>query len=279
MKFPENKLLTKKPPSLVEYMTYFEENLKDTCFDIVTESEEFSVIFLERHIPHLLGLRYFKDKNSPNVKMQQKRQLEGTAGYYNMLNGHIEITDLIQSRKGKQWSVYKKRVLSLNVIKHILMYGEYYVVDGNIRGHVNAKYLVRGNVSNTDINLCLELDLRYDRFGKPYCCISNLVNDKQVKKLIEHETDKHITRLNVKRIIQKDLNSPDILLVKQCKIPFFKTTAGVDKKTISAKSFKVLMQKNDLNYIADYDRTVKTYTIYYLAFDKDTSEFVKEISK
>ena len=250
-----------------DYADYFDNVLNETEFVIRTEHGEFSIILLERHVPHLIGLHHFKDMNSKTI-LKRSRQLAGDVGFLNMKNGNITIEMLARSRGG---TIYrrnmKKRVLSLNMIRKILIHGDYYNADGIVKGNVNAKYIVSYEEDNVRFSLCIEEDIKYDRLGHNYCCISDLINDNYIKKEIN---EGRINKLDIISITHKDLYGNDAYSYIDRTYDIVPGNASVAERHINENTAMLFIRERYRAYITlDYIKSV--YVVYYLVIDGKTS--------
>lgn len=260
--------------SLMDYTLNFNKTLHEKIFEIECETETINLIFLERHLPHIIGLHHFIDKNSDNILLRKKHNLVGQDGFDNMIDGAITLSDLQKSRNGHIWKDKKlrKRILSMHLIPEIIRNSTLYLVDGEVKGDIKAKYILKSSLTNTMFALCLDEDIKLNRLGKNYCCISNLINDSIIKKKIENGDLKSIP---VKRIIKKDFYSGQILEVTHKKIPIPLGTPNVCTLEVSIACIGQLLL-NDCNFSSVFVPERGRHMLSYLYFD---STMVRLLSK
>ena len=190
--------------SLKDFCENYAKTLDEKIYDIQTcDDQSIQIVFLERHLPHIIGLHHYQDKKHPNKLLRGIHNLSGQNGFDNMIEEAISFRDLQTSRNKSIWNnkKNKKRVLSMHLIPDIIRTSKLYLVDGNLKGKLNATHILESTLTNTCYSLCIEEDLKLNRFGTNYCCISNLIDDSIVKKKIEDGTLKEI---KIKRILKKD---------------------------------------------------------------------------
>lgn len=61
--------------TLKDYCENYNSTLNDMIYEIQFENENIQIIFLERHLPHIIGLHYYKDKNSENRLLRKGHNL------------------------------------------------------------------------------------------------------------------------------------------------------------------------------------------------------------
>lgn len=262
--FNEKKIMNKDIPALYEYMRYFNDTLNDTLITICTDQEEIDIIFLQRHIPHLMGLHHFLDKKSKNHLMRYKNQLVRNEGFKNMYNGDITWDDLIRSVNGSIWKDKKmrKRALALHMIREIVMTGDIYKIDNQVKNRIRAKYIIKYISDSTTLYLCIDEEEELDRLDKNYCCISNLIDDNIVKKLVDG-----LEPMKVKRTIQYDQMKRHIISVKDR--TYIMTIRNTDKSSVDYDCLKYLISEDE--YIsAQYNDNNANYEILYLKMTRST---------
>lgn len=81
----------------------------------------------------------------------------------------------------------KDRVLTMHLIPEIIRNSTLYLIDGNLKGKINAKYILYSRYNKKYYTLCIDEDIKLNRLGKNYCCISNLINDNHIISLVEED--------------------------------------------------------------------------------------------
>ena len=76
-----------------------------------------------------------------------------------------------------------------------------YLIDGSLKGKINAKYILYSRYNKKYYTLCIDEDIKLNRLGKNYCCISNLINDNHIISLVEEDK---LKKIEIKRVIKKD---------------------------------------------------------------------------
>lgn len=251
--------------TLADYAENYTKTLNEKVFEIQCEREVINLIFLERHLPHIMGIHHFIDKKSKNKLLRKTHNLSGQDGFDNIINGLITLEDLQFSRNGKIWNNKnnKKRILSAHLLADIIRNSTLYLVDGKLKGSINAKYILKSNISNIMFALCLDEDIKLNTLEKKYCCISNLVNDSIIKKKIENNELKPI---KMKRILKRDYYSNQILEVinKKHHIPY--GTHNVCTKEVSIACVGELLL-NDCNFSSVFVQERGCHILSYFYFD------------
>lgn len=267
-----HKIIFNNRPPLSFYMHDFINILDETVLSIETTEENFDLLFLKRHIPHLMGLHYFQDKKSKNKLLTMEFQLKNIKGFINMANGLIKWSDLELSRGGTVWKKYKLRALSIHLLKEILFNSDIYKFDGKIKNSVKGKYLMVSSINNTTFNIVVDEDIEYNRLDKYYCCISNLINDNEAKRIIQSGK---VTKLEKKRFIHKNLMDQFTREVKVYKYPIHQNNRNVITKQVKYACIKELIEK-DCCFYSIYVSTTGMYSVSYLYFDKITTRIIEK---
>lgn len=95
--------------TLEDYCNNYIDTLNEMVYEIQTNSQNIDIVFLERHLPHIIGLHYYQDKNANNKLLTKHHNLIGQDGFDNMICGNITFNDLKHSRGGKVWKNKKNK--------------------------------------------------------------------------------------------------------------------------------------------------------------------------
>lgn len=260
--------------TLRDYCENYISTLDKMVYEIQLDDRIIEIVFLERHFPHLIGLQHFIDKNSRNKLMKKKHNLVGQDAFDNMISENIMLDDLKNSRGGTVWKNKrnKKRVLSIHLIPEIIRNSTLYLVDGNLKGNIKAKYILKSNLNNTCYSLCVDEDLKLNFYGTTYCCISNLIDDHKVASMIE---EKQLKILHVKRIIKKELYSGKIheVICKNHKILSDNPNTAFAPVSVACVGELIL---NNCSFSAVYIESQGLYHIMYFRID---TSIIKVLSK
>ena len=263
--------------SLIDYSENYTKTLHEKVFEIQCDTEVINLIFLERHLPHIMGLHHFADKKSKNKLLRKDHNLVGQDGFDNLIDGSITLDDLRFSRNGKIWGNRRnrRRVLSIHLLPDIIRNSTLYLVDGNLKGDIKAKYILKSDIDNIMFALCLDEDIKLNTLEKKYCCISNLVDDNIIKKKIENN---ELQQIKVKRIIKREYYSNQILEVvnKEHMIPY--GTENVFTKEVSIACIGELLL-NDCNFSSVLVQERGYHILSYFYFDKKIIRLLDKIVK
>lgn len=61
---------------------------------------------------------------------------------------------------------YEKKGVSMHLIPEIIRNSTLYLVDGEVKGKIKAKYILKSNLTNTMFALCLDEDIKLNRLGE-----------------------------------------------------------------------------------------------------------------
>jgi hypothetical protein len=263
--------------TLKDYAENYSKTLHEKVFEIQCDNETINLVFLERHLPHIIGLHHFVDKNSNKDLLRKMHNLSGQDGFDNMIDGYITFNDLKNSRNGKLWKDKrnKRRILTMHLIPDIIRESTLYLVDGKLKGKINAKYILKSNVTNIMFALCLDEDIRLDRFGENYCCISNLIDDNMIKKKIDNN---ELKQIDIKRIIKKDFYSGHILEITHKKYAIPIGASNVSSLEVSVACIGQLLLE-DCNFSSVFLPERGRHMIFYLYFDTKIVRFLDKINK
>lgn len=263
--------------SLIDYAKNYTKTLHEKIFEIQCDTEVINLIFLERHLPHIMGLHHFIDKKSKNSLLRKTHNLIGQDGFDNLIDGSITLDDLRFSRNGKIWTNKKnrRRILSIHLLPDIIRNSTLYLVDGSLKGSINAKYILKSNIDNIMFALCLDEDIKLNTLEKKYCCISNLIDDSIIEKKIENN---ELKQIKVKRIIKREYYSNQILEVinKEHMIPY--GTINVFTKEVSVACIGELLL-NDCNFSSVLVQERGSHILSYFYFDKKIVRLLDKIDK
>lgn len=257
---------------LYYYAKFYETYFNDTFFRVYFDNSSIDIICLERHFPHLIGLHHFRDINSKCKLMRKPKELERNRGFDNIINRQIVMRDLQNSRGGKVWSnrKNKKRVLCVHLLRKLLYNSKIYLVDGNIKGKVNAKYIFVSQIEKDVFNICVDEDIEYDRLDKSFCCISNLIeNDSRIGLYTDG-----CKELKVKRIEQRDLYTNRILNIHSKEYNIDINNTNVLTKNVPLDCISELLAADKCYFNATLNSVDSSYIISYFYFDKKVSQIV-----
>lgn len=260
--------------TLMDYAINYSKTLHEYIYELETDHGKIEIIFLERHLPHIIGLHHFSDKKSPNILLRNPHNLAGQDGFDNLIEGNITMQDLMNSRKGVIWKNIKnkKRVLSMHLIPDMIRNSTLYLVDGKLKGEIKAKYVLKSNLTNTCYSLCIDEDIRLNRLGTTYCCISNLIDDSMVIKNIESG---HLKEISLKRIIKKGFYSGTIFEVLHKEHNIYQDNPMVTTVGASPACLGDLLL-NNCSFTAVYVPTLGKYYVTYFRID---SSMIKVLTK
>lgn len=257
---------------LYSYAMHYKTFLDGTYFRIYFENNGYiDILCLERHFPHLIGLHHFLDKKSKNKKMRYKDQLQRNAGFNNILNRKILLEDLQESNDGKKWKrkEYKKRVLSIHLLKKLIISSEVYLCDGIISKNLNTKYIFLANIKKDYFNLCVDEDIEYNRLGNNFCCISNLIESKREKYIANAK------KINVFLIEHRELYSNKIISVINKKYNIDINNSNVITKLVNSECINELITNKSI-FNASLNVDDRFYYVSYFYFDKSTSRIINK---
>ena len=254
--------------SLIDFAENYVHTLDEKVFELQTVEGNIEIVFLKRHLPHIIGLHYFVDRKSKNQLLIKKYNLQGQKGFNNIYSGFITLEDLKSSQGGKIWKNKrnKDRVLTMHLIPEIIRNSTLYLIDGNLKGKINAKYILYSRYNKKYYTLCIDEDIKLNRLGKNYCCISNLINDNHIISLIEEDK---LKKIEIKRVIKKDYynsyNNPMLEIIHR-KHVISSNNPGVNTIPVSVACVGELLL-NDCVFSAVYVESVGMYYITYFSVD------------
>lgn len=260
--------------TLKDYCENYNSTLNDMIYEIQFENENIQIIFLERHLPHIIGLHYYKDKNSENRLLRKGHNLFGQDGFNNMICGNITLEDLKNSRGGSVWKnkKNKKRVLSMHLIPEMIRNSSLYLVDGTLKGSIKAKYILKSNLDNTCYGLCIDEDIRLNVLGTTYCCISNLVDDNKVLTMID---ENKLKKIPIIRIIKKEFYSGKIHEIVHKYHTILADNPTVTTVPVSVACVGELIL-NNCSFSSVY---VESLGLYYITFFRIDSSVIRILAK
>lgn len=257
---------------LYSYAMHYKMFLSGTYFRIYFESNDYiDILCLERHFPHLIGLHHFLDKESANKKMRYKDQLQRNTGFNNILNKKILLDDLQKSNNGKQWKrkEYKKRVLSIHLLKKLIISSDVYLCDGKVSKSLNTKYIFLANIRKDYFNICVDEDIEYNRLGNNFCCVSNLIGSKSDKYIVNAK------KIDVFSIEHRELYSNKIISVINKKYKIDTNNSNVITKLVDSKCIDELISKKHC-FDASLNVNNSSYYVSYFYFDKSISRVINK---
>lgn len=257
--------------SLKEFVENYTNIMNESLYELHTiDSQLIQIVFLERHLPHIIGLHHFIDRNAKNPLLRKIHNLSGQDGFDNMIEECITFDDLINSRKGSVWKnkKNKKRILSMHLLPDIIRNSTLYLVDGSLKGKINAKYILKSTLTNTCYSLCIDEDIKLDRLGEHYCCISNLIDDSLVNKLIK---EGYFKQINLKRIIKKEFYGGNIFEVIEKEHLISTDNPGITTREVSIACIGDLLLHN-CTFSAVYSPELGKYIISYFWIDSNITK-------
>lgn len=257
---------------LYSYAKHYEIFLSGTYFRVRFENNDYiDILCLERHFPHFIGLHHFLDKKSKNKKMRYKDQLQRNAGFNNILNRKILLEDLQKSNNGKTWKrkEFKKRVLSIHLLKKLIINSDVYLCDGKIGKKLNTKYIFLSNIKKDYFNICVDEDIEYNRLGNNFCCISNLIGNKSDKYI------ENAKKMNVISIEHRELYSNKIIGIYNKKYKININGTNIITKAVDNRCIDELINKKCC-FNASLCADNHFYHVSYFYFDAITSRIVNK---
>ncbi|MDD8049052.1 MAG: hypothetical protein PHH04_05570 [Thomasclavelia sp.] len=259
--------------SLADFVINYIKVLDNKQFSINDGKEAINIVFQTRHYPHIIGLHHYQDSHSQNKTMKNVFNLKGNTAIKYILHNKIQMSDLVNAYGGTIFNkdIYKYRVLSSHLIERMILNSKLYKVCGIIKNNVKADYILVSNIDQIKFCLCLKIDNKLNRDGHTYCCVSNLINDRDVNGAIK---DGRLQEININNIVKKDFKTKRIIYAKTCNCIFDKPNPGISINKVSeACVIEVIeLDGNCVAKIIDED----CYEIKCYFYDKNTKRIINK---
>ncbi|MCX0354099.1 PBECR4 domain-containing protein [Clostridium perfringens] len=138
------------------YAKFFQKHLSNRKYFIELQNGQIlNFTIRDEHFPHLIALHYFIDKSNENFKLHKISELKKNKGFNNLINGDIELKDLLSvyTGKGKNrkkvFKNYKERILGFPFAYQMLRKSGLFVFKPKKKTTIKGDYLFARDIEGS----------------------------------------------------------------------------------------------------------------------------------
>ncbi|MDK0812094.1 PBECR4 domain-containing protein [Clostridium perfringens] len=138
------------------YARFFQKHLSNREYFIELQSGKvLHFTIRDEHLPHLIALHYFIDKENENLKLHRHSELKWEKGFKNLYDGDIKAEHLLSVYRGKGknrkkvFKDYRERILGFPFSYQMIRKSGFFVYEAKKDSRIKGDYLFAIDIDNT----------------------------------------------------------------------------------------------------------------------------------